>query len=49
MKPWHEKSEQEKKTRIRRLWSKVRMYVRLRNVVNAVNLDVELRELENMQ
>ena len=45
MKPWHEKSEKEKKARIRRLWSKVRIFVRLRKVITAVNLDVELREL----
>ena len=45
MKRWHDKSEKEKKARIRRLWDKVRIFVRLRKVIRAVNLDVELREL----
>lgn len=39
---------EERKRRIRKLWNKVRMFVRLRHSLNAVKVDIELREINEM-
>ena len=39
---------EERKRRIRKLWNKVRMVVRLRHSLNAVKVDIELREINEM-
>lgn len=39
---------EERKKRIRKLWNKVRMFVRLRHSLNAVKVDIELREINEM-
>ena len=44
-KPYHTMNEAERKTRIKQLWGKVRMYVRLRNSLNSIKVDMELNEL----
>ena len=47
-KEWHNMNAEEKKIRIRKLWAKARIFVRLRGVVDSVKIDVELRELHSM-
>ena len=38
----------QKKKRIKQLWAKVRMFVRLRNVTTGLKFDTEKREFQNM-
>ena len=38
----------ERKVRIKKLWNKVRMFVRLRHSLNAVKADIEIREINEM-
>jgi len=38
----------ERKQRIRQLWGKVRMFVRLRHNLNAVKVDIEIAEEREM-
>ena len=38
----------QRKRRIRQLWSKVRMFVRLRRSLNSVKQDAERREIDEM-
>ena len=38
----------ERKVRIKKLWNKVRMFVRLRHSLNAVKADIEIREMDEM-
>lgn len=41
-------SAEERKMRIKRLWGKVRMFVRLRGCFTSVRADMELKELQGM-
>ena len=41
-------NEEQRRRRIKRLWSKVRMFVRLRRSLNSVKQDAEKREIEQM-
>ena len=44
-KPWIEMNQDEKRKRIRQLWTKVRMFVRLRRSLSSVQQDAENREI----
>ena len=47
-KPWHEMNKVERKKRIRQLWTKVRLFVKLRIRLAAVRTDMEMREVREM-
>ena len=46
--PWHEMNQEQRTRRIKQLWSKVRMFVRLRRSLNSVKQDAERREIDEM-
>ena len=47
-KHWDDMNIAERKQRIRQLWAKVRIFVRLRRSLDSVKVDMERRELVEM-
>ena len=47
-KHWDDMSAVERKQRIRKLWAKVRIFVRLRRSLDSVKVDMERREFVEM-
>ena len=47
-KHWDDMNAEERKKRIRKLWAKVRIFVRLRRSLDSVKVDMERREFVEM-
>jgi len=47
-KPWSEMTESERKIRIRQLWLKIKMFVRLRKSFDSLKGDIEMKEFEEV-
>ena len=47
-KPWSEMTEFERKLRIRQLWLKVKMFVRLRKSFDSLKGDIEMKEFQEV-
>ena len=48
VKPWADMNKEERKKRIRTLWMKVRMFVRIRRSIKSLRNDVDKREILEM-
>ena len=48
VKPWADMNKEEREKRIRTLWMKVRMFVRIRRSIKSLRNDVDKREILEM-